>query len=147
MSATSDEEVFLAFHQLASQRKMDLAMRGLDVPNLSIDEMFEEAQRTDVPQTAWDVFLRRQLPSPAPIEDSAASAAADDPHHLRRVGELIAGCCHGDEDIDVHLFVEMGVAFVKVLETLGTFAALSLQEATGNLKKISTGAREVGARQ
>ena len=40
-----DEAKFLEFHALASQRKMDLAMRGLPVPNFSIDELFEEAEK------------------------------------------------------------------------------------------------------
>ena len=59
-TGSGTEEIFLAFHKLASQRKMDLAMRGLDVPNLSIDEMFEEAERQNVQSVGWGAFLRQQ---------------------------------------------------------------------------------------
>jgi hypothetical protein len=149
-ATTPEEETFLAFHQLASRRKMDLAMRGLTVPNCSIDEMFEDAQKQRLPESAWSSFLRQQLPSPRdePASSDAleSGAAADDCVGLRRIAELLDGCCHGQDDVDVGALVQAGTAFVKVIEGVGAFAALSLQEARANLKKILEGAREVGFR-
>lgn len=140
-------EKFLAFHALASQRKMDLAMRGLDVPNFSIDDLFEESERTRLPPPAWDGFLRQRLPSPRadPSVCAALNAAADN-RRLRHIAGLLAGCSHGDDDVDIDLYLDACYAFVRLLEDLGTFAALSVQEATNNLRKIAESSDGVRAR-
>ena len=143
------EDLFLQFHALASQRKMDLAMRGLDVPNLSIDELFEQAEKTKLPAAAWDGFLRQQLPSPrsdAPAYAEQPGAAPADGRRLRKVASVFSECCHGEDDVDVHALVEAGRAFVAMLEGVGGFAALSVQEASNNLSKITAGMAAVGAR-
>ena len=142
-----DEQKFLEFHALASQRKLDLAMRGLDVPNFSIDDLFEEAERRSLPNVAWNSFLREKLPSPRDdLEERAASEAAEDAHSLRHIANLLSVCCHGDEDVDLDALLRMGAAFVRLLEGVGTFAALTVQEVSGNLTKIRRGCAAVGMR-
>ena len=148
-TGSGTEEIFLAFHKLASQRKMDLAMRGLDVPNLSIDEMFEEAERQNVQSVGWGAFLRQLLPSPrseVPADAAQPGAAPADARRLRKIASVFSECCHGEEDVDVHALVEAGRAFVGMLESVGGFAALSIQEAANNLSKITAGMQAVGAR-
>ena len=146
--AESDEETFLRFHQVASARKMDLAMRGLDVPNLAIDELYELATKQQLPEPSWDGFILDKFPSPR--DESAERAASEmeaEQRRLKNIGDRIARSCHGDDDVDVGALVEVVHAFVKMLEvgSLGAFGTLTRQEALSNLHKLTAGCTAAGA--
>jgi len=80
---TQEEKRYIEFHELATQRKLNLASRGFEVQNIFIDDLYEEA--ADVPQADWHEFIRLQLPSPRGVdsdgsilwEDSSAKLEAE----------------------------------------------------------------------
>lgn len=126
------EELFLQFHQLASARKMDLAMRGLPC-NCMVDELFDEAQQLGLTASEWPGFVQKRLPSP---RDEAASPEG---HPLTHIAHLLKEAMHGSDDVDVHRLVALVKEFLVVLESLGAFAAITIQEARSNLAKIEDG--------
>ena len=140
--ADADQELFLQFHQLATARKMDLAMRGLPVPNVMVDEMFDAAQQQGITSDGWNAFVRSQFPSPRSEESSAEASAA---HPLRDISKLLREAIHGD-DVDVPSLIELIRQFIVIIENLGAFASISVTEAKSNLHKIETGLKAAAGR-
>jgi len=63
---TDEEKRYIEFHDLATQRKLNLASRGFEVQNIFIDDLYEEA--ADVPPSEWNEFILLQLPSPRGVD-------------------------------------------------------------------------------
>lgn len=143
------EEATGRFYQLAQQRKMDLLTRDMPVPNLPIDELHEKATSAGVPEEGWEGFLRQHLPSPREEAGEAmarlnVSGHADTP--LQRCAAAVAASMLGDDDVDIDRFCAAGKEFSAVIETLGAFTVVSVQQATSNINKIADAARERGAK-
>ncbi len=125
-----DEERFLQFHQIASARKMDLAMRGLPCERM-VDEMYEQANGRGLEPDGWEAFVLEQLPSP---RDNAVASKPVRP--LQRFMQLLLESLLGDDDVDIKRFVSACRAFIAIISKCGTFAAVSVREAVINLEKI-----------
>ena len=84
------------FHALATSRKLALASRGYEVENIFIDDLFDDAQRQNVPPEEWHAYLRDQIPDPSAAEEQVAES-------FRRTGKrtsLIGGALPLENDED-----------------------------------------------
>jgi hypothetical protein len=126
-----DPERFLRFHQLASARKVDLASRGLPVPNTQIEDLFQQAEEMDVKSEAWPSWLREQLASPREGEPCS--------HPLIDMTRRMRDAMHGDADVNVYRLIKLVRAFIVIIERLGRFASISITEAVSNVGKIEDG--------
>jgi hypothetical protein len=61
---TDEEQAYMRFHEIATDRKLALASRGFEVQNVFIDTLYDLALKEGVPQGEWGEFCRLQLPSP-----------------------------------------------------------------------------------
>ena len=70
MATLTDEGLLYSrFHKLATERKVALASRGLEIENVFIDDLFDDARRHGVEPTEYHAYLRREIPSPTPGRD------------------------------------------------------------------------------
>lgn len=122
------DEPFLAFHGVASARKMSLAMRGLPVNNFMVDALWEQAEAAGVERSApaWEAWLAEQCPSP---RDNSKRP-------LRAFAELALDARLGDADCSVRKTLGAVRFFVSFCDEVGLFAAASVKEATTNTAKI-----------
>ena len=137
MSSSADD-TFMRFHQKAQARKMDLAMRGLDCPNVLIDELYERAEAGGVAEATWPRFLLEQIPSPRGEEEP-------EPRTLQRIAQCFLDSLLGGSDVHVQRFVFACKNFAGVIAELGPFAAVSVREANVNLGKIEDAQRAAAA--
>jgi len=129
---SADEVLRVAFHSLARERKMSLAMRGLPVANVLADDLYDKALAAQIPEEGWSAFVHRELPSPRTVSEGRG---------LERAANMLAKSLHGDDDVDVETLIEGGNEFVRFVEAMGSFAAVSVKEARVNLDKIDTAVR------
>ena len=159
------EETFLRFHRLATNRKIDLAMRGLPVPNFLVDDLYEQAQVQGIGEDCWIDYIYAQLPDPddpvgaADAADAAVGeasminsgdgssssssssrssggSAGEGCRALQHFAERLVASQYGANDLDVGRLLDAVKAFVISLEELGGFMALSMREVAVNVSKV-----------
>ena len=74
---SEEEKLYIHFHELATGRKLALASRGYEVQNIFIDSLYDLATKEQVPHAEWGEFVRLQLPSPRPEEETEEAGGAD----------------------------------------------------------------------
>lgn len=60
----TEAQRYLRFHKIAAARKLALSSRNFEIVDARIEDLFNLAQKGDVPCTQWHALLREQLPSP-----------------------------------------------------------------------------------
>ena len=55
---------YLRFHKIAAARKLALSSCNFEIVDARIEDLFNLAQKGEVPCAQWHAFLRKQLPSP-----------------------------------------------------------------------------------
>ena len=63
MPVNDQEKKYLAFHDMARDRKHALTARGLEVSSVFVDDLYDLAVDA-VPYNEWREFIRTQIPSP-----------------------------------------------------------------------------------
>ena len=63
---------YARFHEIATSRKLALASRGYEAENVFIDELYDAVKSEGVPPEGWHDFLRQEIPSPTPGQESGA---------------------------------------------------------------------------